>query len=467
MAKAARGVGMISLLIFAALVFFSRTIYDFNTPLVTTVLPSNGKLTKTETSTGVISWAKKRGVYASLNGTVEEVLVEDDDWVDEGQYMAKLRFDTEDVSNRLSELALEKRRIEASASTLATKRARTESLITDLGAEIYETDSVSEYSLAQAKAKLEKSENAIKKAEEALADATLLEEAGGISKSELKSFEEAVLAASYEASALALEIEAQEEQLLKQRENNAKAVTEKEKVREDKLKEYRYQLVTISEELTSSKLELERIALEKKVLDKKLQEYSDSIYICAPVSGVVTSIAIEPGQQAGSLSIATIAVQGEVTLECEISLYNDFVSKGDECRLENTSNALAGTVLSLTPENGVKKAVISVPTDASEGETYEVTFSKESPKSYTLVPNGALGEDSDGYFVYMIDEREGMLGKERYAKKHMVYAGDSDSQNTIILSGLTFFEPLVLLSDKPFSDGERVRLKNEGDLIVD
>jgi hypothetical protein len=337
----------------------------------------------------------------------------------------------------------------------------------DLVAEIYEADSVSEYSLAQAKAKLEKSENAIKKAEDALSDARLLEEAGGISKSELKSFEEAAQAASYEASALALEIEAQEEQLEKARESNAKTVTEKEKAREDKLKEHRYQLVTISDELASNKLELERIALEKKVLESKLQEYEDNSYITAPVSGVVTSVEIEPGQQVGSQSIASIAVLGEVTLECEISLFNDFVSKGDECRLENASNALAGTVLSLTPENGVKKAVVSVPKDASEGETYEVTFSKESPKAYTLVPNGALGEDSDGCFVYLVDEREGMLGKEKCAKKHMVYVGDSDSQNTIILSGITFFEPLVLLSDKPFSDGERVRLKNEGDLVVD
>ena len=84
-----------------------------------------------------------------------------------------------------------------------------------------------------------------------------------------------------------------------------------------------------------------------------------------------------------------------------------------------------------------------------------------------LVPNGAVNMDSDGYFVYYIKKRRGILGDEYYADRITVYVGDSDNENTIITRGITFFEPMVLLADKPLSNGDTIKVKNEGDFFVD
>ena len=83
-----------------------------------------------------------------------------------------------------------------------------------------------------------------------------------------------------------------------------------------------------------------------------------------------------------------------------------------------------------------------------------------------LVPNGAVNKDKDGYFLYVLKTREGILGKEFFVEKSIINIGDSNIENTIIEKGITYFEPIVLISNKLFLDGETVNIKNEGDFFV-
>jgi hypothetical protein len=105
--------------------------------------------------------------------------------------------------------------------------------------------------------------------------------------------------------------------------------------------------------------------------------------------------------------------------------------------------------------------------EAVFGETFDVAFKKESSQSRIMIANGSLYSDSDGYFIYQVKRRDGMLGKEFYLQKLRVYIGDSDDENTVITDGITFFEPIVSISDKSLSDGTVVKLKNEGDFFVE
>jgi hypothetical protein len=60
-----------------------------------------------------------------------------------------------------------------------------------------------------------------------------------------------------------------------------------------------------------------------------------------------------------------------------------------------------------------------------------------------------------------------MMGKEYYLERLNVYIGDSDSKNTAIVRGITFFEPLVLISDKAVSAGDAIKLINVGDFFAE
>jgi hypothetical protein len=125
-------------------------------------------------------------------------------------------------------------------------------------------------------------------------------------------------------------------------------------------------------------------------------------------------------------------------------------------------------VLRINPdERGKTVAIALVSEEVTAGETFSITFEKVSATTYTLVPNSALNQDNDGYFLYQVKRRSGMLGREYYLERQSVYIGDSDSKNTVIVRGVTFFEPVVLTSDKAVSVGDVVTLTNVGDFFAD
>ena len=148
-------------------------------------------------------------------------------------------------------------------------------------------------------------------------------------------------------------------------------------------------------------------------------------------------------------------------MECSVSLDNNFVNPGDTCELSNASHVLKGKVRRIRPTAQGKTVTVTIFSDeVSEGETFIVTFEKLSAASFTLVPNSAINQDNDGYFLYQIKRRRGIMGEEYYLERLNIYIGDSDHQNTIVVRGITFFEPLVLVSNKILSAGLTVSLKN-------
>ncbi len=196
---------------------------------------------------------------------------------------------------------------------------------------------------------------------------------------------------------------------------------------------------------------------------------SSSLMIYAPEDSILSEISIDKGQKVGDgelIAVCGLSLQYEIN--CSVSLDNNFVMEGDFCALENTSHSLDGIVTEVTPgEEGKMVSVLIQSEDVKAGETFDVKFEKESSESFILVPNGALNMDSDGYFLYQVKQRKGMLGKEFFVEKMNVYIGDNDAKNTVISDGITFFEPIVLISDKEIKEGDIVILDNEGDFFAE
>jgi hypothetical protein len=149
-------------------------------------------------------------------------------------------------------------------------------------------------------------------------------------------------------------------------------------------------------------------------------------------------------------------------------LQNNFVVAGDECKISNPDHGFVATVAKVSPTDMAKEVTVRISSDDIVfGETFDIEFAKEAAMAAVLVPNGAVNMDSDGYFVYYIKKRKGILGDEYYAQRVTVYTGDSDNENTVITGGITFFEPMVMLASKPFSAGDTIKVKNEGEFFVD
>lgn len=207
---------------------------------------------------------------------------------------------------------------------------------------------------------------------------------------------------------------------------------------------------------------------QKLLLDNQGNSNTDQLTVYASEDSVISEISIHKGQQVNSGDlVAKCGITKDFEINCSIALDNNFVVQGDTCKLENSSHSFNGTVTEVKVEEEKKKVSIRIQSDAVKvGETFDIKFEKKSSKSKILVPNGALNKDRDGYFLYQVKQRKGILGKEFYVEKVKINIGDNDTENTIITKGVTFFEPIVLLCNKELKEGDTVILENEGDFFA-
>jgi multidrug efflux pump subunit AcrA (membrane-fusion protein) len=401
--------GGVILAVLCALIFFSKTIYTYNLPEVRGVKPFRGTLSKLEVTQGVASWTEAESLYAQTAGTIAGVLVREGQAVRQGEPLCTLSFDRAETERKLQETVNNREKLWADIQNTEAKLRELDAAL-DFGDE----SSLIGIELAQAARALE--------------DASLLFEFGSASQRDRTVAEEKL--------------------------RTARLVYEQQR------SDLRYTLQT-------RQLDLENLRLAEEGCRESLREYQENAVIAAPADGVVLSVKAEKGMFVPAHTfLVSIGMGNSFTLECPVPLSNNFILPGDSCTLSNSSHTLTGTVTRVASAAQGKTVRVSLTSDdITAGETFEVRFEKESPAVYTLVPNSALNQDNNGTFLYQIKRRDGMMGKEYYVERLDVYAGDSDSQNTAIVQGITFFEPLVLSSSAFLSPGDTVLLQNAEDFF--
>ncbi len=85
------------------------------------------------------------------------------------------------------------------------------------------------------------------------------------------------------------------------------------------------------------------------------------------------------------------------------------------------------------------------------GDAVECSVQKLTQSYPLLVPNAAVGLDSQGSFIWVLQQRGGPLGDEYYVVQAHVTVVDSDDSMTAISSGLQPDEKVVGRSSKPLA----------------
>lgn len=446
-------IGATMLAVLLLLIFFSKTIYGYNLPVVSAVKPQNGKLSKLEMSSGIANWAETQNIYAALGGKVEEVLVKEGDIVTEGQALYSLSFDKDEAERKLREIQNSRNKLYTDIQNINLSLEKQSRYVSDLSGETYDEDTVSTYELDSVMID-------IRKAQADLRDAREREENGEATEYEVDK-------ARYALQALYLKQEELERKLAEQEVQAKKTLEDKEKAQGSKLQDYESDIASLKLQLQSKNTELNSLSIQAEPYQKALEYFETYATVTAPVSGTVITMGAVKGETIkGEQLVASVGAGRTFEVECGVSLENNFVLPGDVVELSNSSHVVKGTVTKLTPTAQNKTVTIALESnEVTSGETFDITFQKDSDTNYTLVPNGAINQDNDGYFVYQVKRRDGILGKEYYLQRLDIYIGDSDSKNTAVVQGITFFEPLLLLSDKSVTAGDVVSLSNAGDFF--
>jgi multidrug efflux pump subunit AcrA (membrane-fusion protein) len=414
--------GVFFLILLCVLLLFSRTIYSYHLPEVAGVKPFRGTLNKFEISSGAADWTDVDTAYAVVGGMVEAVFVKEGETVRTGQALFQMGFDVEAAERELREIRNNIRKLQNDIDYTAVKLQNLVRALDrpeggdDAGAEYREPPRPDLVSLDLNKARL------------ALGEAELSYELGAKSRYDLEAARDNVTALylKYEGERTALEFD-----------------------------------------LEAKNIDLQNLRLREESCRDTLENYRTYAVIPARVEGVVVSLNVKKGMYVQEKTpMVSIGLGQDFTLECTVSPENNFIIPGDTCELSNSSHVLEGVVSRVKPSaQGKTVSVTVISGEVRAGESFDIIFEKNSAASYTLVPNAALNQDNDGYFLNQIKRRKGILGEEYYAERLDVYIGDSDPANTAIIKGMSFFEPVILRSSKPVLSGDVVSLTNPGDFF--
>ena len=199
-----------------------------------------------------------------------------------------------------------------------------------------------------------------------------------------------------------------------------------------------------------------------------LEEDGTGATIASPVSGIVKSINISPGNQTQSgspLAVIEVVDRGyslSLTVTAEQARR---VTVGDNAQLNRgwwgggDLNAILRLIRN-DPQNPAQSRILEfdVYGDVESGMQVNVTMGQRSENYEIIVPNSALRSDTNGDFVLVVLARSSPLGNRYMATRADVSILAADDLNSAVSGALTGWDFVITTSTKPIEPGMQVRL---------
>ena len=206
---------------------------------------------------------------------------------------------------------------------------------------------------------------------------------------------------------------------------------------------------------------------EKQLAVDELQKVMDvNGKITAPSDGLITKVNVTTGETTTEDTAIRISDQSAgykftATLDKASAKY---LPKDDKVTLDlgNGTTVEGLTVQSIdvsAEDKNSYELTVSIPAKVKKlGSIATLKVEKASKKYDTCVPLGALHSDGDKYYVYVINEKDTILGTETAVDKVQVDILDKNNEQAAIEGSFSWGQQFVLTSSKTLRNGDRVRL---------
>ena len=218
---------------------------------------------------------------------------------------------------------------------------------------------------------------------------------------------------------------------------------------------------TVSALTESNDLELKQLEVDRlqKIIDADGK-------ITAPTDGLVTKVLVTAGETTTEDTAIRIADQSSgykftATLEKTSA---KLLSKGDKIILDigNDTTVEGLTIDSIdvsAEDKNFYEITVSIPAKVKNlGSIATMRIEKASKKYDTCVPLNVLHSDGEKYYVYVINEKETILGTETAVDKVQVEILDKNNELAAIDGYFSWDQQFVLSSSKSLRDGDRIRV---------
>lgn len=412
------------------LIFFSKTIYNYSLPTVTSVQMTSGALTKTLETYGTLEYLKSYDVFAAQSGRVANIYAETGARLEAFSNIARIEEVNEQSGIEQAELEL--KGLELSLARLISEKNEAEA----------DTAAQTELDFRRIDAEISVLEEDIANKENEAEDAYALYQAGGIS------------ADMYEGAAAAVD-DARNSLLMKNIERDEMIKAEEEKIQEESaakdeaIKNIDGGIDELRFNILLAEAELERLkTLQTETITSKEE------------AGVLTEIYVQEGEfVAVGSRIATVALSDE-NFKLEITQSQEsasFINIGDRAVFEYASETANAAVAKIESDGDNLKIELTVEGENfNSGDYGKVTLSKVTPVYEMIVPNEAILRNGAASEVWLLKPRRTALGLEMYVQKTKVFIKDQDADYSAISKGLTEWDTVVLNPPAGLENNERV-----------
>ncbi|MEO1484960.1 MAG: efflux RND transporter periplasmic adaptor subunit [Bacteroidota bacterium] len=192
-------------------------------------------------------------------------------------------------------------------------------------------------------------------------------------------------------------------------------------------------------------------------------------YIYAPENGTIASVTaeIDENVQAGqAVAVLNAGTEMEISLGIPESVING-VSEGMEVQVNFSAiadTAFKGKITEVSPAVDANTAtypvmatVVNPTNDIKSGMAANVTFDfgERKVENTLVVPAYAVGEDSNGRFVFLVEDK----GETTTVKKHPIKVGNLSSEGFEVVSGLSVGQKIATAGLQTLLNGQEVKLQ--------
>lgn len=199
---------------------------------------------------------------------------------------------------------------------------------------------------------------------------------------------------------------------------------------------------------------------------KKLKDKNAATEVKSKYSGVVSSIDVKPDDSVGAgdqLAVIDLDSEGYTV---KISVETEKAKKVKVGASADPVNYWGGNIEATLKEikndpNGnskMKQLVFSLSGDVESGSSLELSIPCGSGNYDSIIPKGALGEDTKGKFVLKIRSKNTPLGNRYYAERVDVEVKASDDNSYAVSGNIGSGDYLITASSKPVEPGDQVRM---------
>ena len=227
-------------------------------------------------------------------------------------------------------------------------------------------------------------------------------------------------------------------------------------------------LASYQEMVRQNNLSAQDVALDIKDKEAEISQLEALIdqqgVVSSPYTGVVASVETEAGQQ---------------SLQALCTLYDTSKGYSFTCFLPSSQASDCQTGLSAVVTQGdqTETATITAISENAEHDTVEITIQLSSPdweigpaeaevvlseQAYDLcLPNTAIHQDNQGNFVFLVEEKNTVLGSQPVLTRVPVNVLEIGQSQSAIEGAISPEDSIVVQSTRSLEEGSKVRVNND------